>query len=348
MAGGSGTRFWPLSRRRRPKQFLPIEGTRTLLQATAGRLHGLVPPAHVLVVAPAELAGLVREQMPALPRQNVLIEPAARGTAACIALAAAWIARRDPGASMSVFPADHVIAHTAGFRRSIERAFTTAESAPYLVTVGIPPTHAETGFGYVEVGTVLQRRPPCVNRVARFIEKPDQATAGRLVASGRHLWNAGMFIWSVPVLRAALRERAPSVSAVLERLIHPGRAGAAAWRAFRRLPVESIDVALMERAAQVAVVRATFDWSDVGSWAAMAPLWGADQAGNATRGDALLIDCADTVVWGGASRLVAVVGGQDLVVVDSPDALLVCRRSRAQEVRRVVDALARGRHRRLL
>jgi len=347
MAGGVGTRFWPLSRRRRPKQFLAIDGTRTLLQATADRLRGVVPPARLLVVAPAGLAPLVRRQLPVLPRQNLVIEPAARGTAACIALAAAWIARRDPTASMSVFPADHVIADAARFRRCVDRAFAIAETAQCLVTLGIPPTSAETGYGYVEVGAALQRGTPAVNWVSRFIEKPDRARAARFLVSGRHLWNAGMFVWSVPVLRAALRRHAPAVSRVMERLIHPGRAAAAAARAFRRLPVESIDVALMERAGRVAVVGATFDWSDVGSWAAMAALWGADGSGNASRGDALLVDCDDTVVWGG-TRLVAVVGGHDLVVVDSPDAVLVCSRSRSQEVRRVVDALARGRRARLL
>jgi mannose-1-phosphate guanylyltransferase len=347
MAGGAGTRFWPQSRRRRPKQFLAIDGGRTLLQATAHRLRGLVPPARLVVVAPAELASLVRRQLPALPRQNLVIEPAARGTAACIALAAAWIARRDPAASMAVFPADHAIADVMRFRRCVQRAFATAETAQCLVTFGIPPTSAETGYGYVEIGAALQRGTPRVNWAARFIEKPDRATAERFLGSGRHLWNSGMFVWSVPVLRDALQRPAPAVARVMDRFTHPRRAAAAAARAYRRLPVESIDVALMERAERVAVVGATFDWSDVGSWAAMTALWGADPSGNASRGAALLIDCGDTVVYG-ATRLVAVVGANDLVVVDSPDAVLVCRRSRAQEVRRVVDALARSRHRRLL
>jgi len=347
MAGGVGTRFWPHSRRRRPKQFLAIDGGRTLLQETARRLRGLVSPARVVVVAPRELAALVRRQLPTLPRENLVIEPAARGTAACLALAAAWIARRDPDAAMAVFPADHVIRDAARFRRCVTRAFEVAESEDCLVTFGIPPTSAETGYGYVAVGAPLRRSAPRVDWAARFVEKPDHATARRFLTSGRHLWNSGMFVWRVAVLRAALQRHAAALARALDALADPRRAvAAAARRAFRRLPLVSIDVALMERAARVAVVTATFDWSDVGSWAAMAALWGADAAGNASRGAALLIDCRDSIVYG-ATRLVAVLGADDLIVVDSPDAVLVCPRRRAQEVRRVVDALARRRYRHL-
>jgi len=345
MAGGAGTRFWPHSRRRRPKQFLAIDGGRTLLQETARRLRGLVPAAHVLVVAPRELAALVRRQLPALPRENLLIEPAARGTAACLVLAAARIARRDAGASMGVFAADHAIRDGARFRDCVARAFETAETTDALVTLGIPPTAPETGYGYIEVGAALRGDTPRVDWVARFVEKPDQATAQRFLASGRHLWNSGMFVWRVAVLRAALDHHAPALGRLMDGLGDPRRA-AAARRAYLRSPGESIDVALMERAARVAVVTATFDWSDVGSWAAMPALWGSDTARNASRGDVLLIDCRDSVVYG-ATRLVAVLGADDLIVVDSPDAVLVCPRSRAQDVRRVVDALARGRRRHL-
>jgi mannose-1-phosphate guanylyltransferase len=319
-----------------------MEGRRTLLQDTAARLLGAVPWSRIVVVAPRDLAPLVRRQLPALPRPNLIIEPAARGTAACLALAGAWIARRDPQAAMAVFPADHAIRATARFRQCVERAFETAEAGDCLVTFGIPPTGPETGYGYVEAGELVQRRAPKVHWASRFVEKPDRATAKRMLDSGRYYWNSGMFVWRVAVLRDGLARHAPRTGQVMEQLI----AGtAAARRAFARLPIVSIDVALMERAARVALVVATFDWNDVGSWAAMPGLWGVDAAGNARRGDALLIDCRDTVVYG-ATRLVAVVGADDLVVVDSPDAVMVCPRSRAQEVRRLVDALG-GRYRRL-
>ena len=344
MAGGAGTRFWPHSRQQRPKQFLSIDGRRTLLQATAHRLRGLVSPTHLIVVAPRHLAPLVRRHLPTLPHENLVIEPAARSTAACLALAAARIARRDAEASMAVFPADHTIADEARFRRCVARAFETAEREDCLVTFGIRPTSAETGYGYIEMGRPLRRDAPRVDWAARFVEKPDRATARRFLASGRYRWNAGMFVWRIAVLRTALARHAPALGRMMDALGDPRRA-AAAQRAYRRLPAVSIDVALMERAERIAVVTATFDWNDIGNWAAMAAVWRRDAAGNASRGDALLIDCRGSVVYG-ATRLVAVLGADDLIVIDSPDAVLVCPRNRAQDVRRIVDALARGRYRR--
>src|SRR5262245_45479867 len=277
MAGGTGKRFWPHSRRRRPKQFLSIDGSgASLLQATAQRLRGVVPWSRVMVVAPAEHARLVRRQLSALPRANLLIEPAARGTAACLALAAARIAQPYPAAAMGVFPADHTIAPAAQFRRCATRAFEVAETHDCLVTLGIPPRGPETGYGYIELGTALRSGTPRVNWAVRFVEKPNRARAQQFVDSGRHVWNSGMFFWRVSVLRDGLQRHAPAVARVMQAMENPRRAAAATVRRlYRRLPTESIDVALMERAERVAVVAATFDWNDVGSWAALASLWGA-------------------------------------------------------------------------
>jgi mannose-1-phosphate guanylyltransferase len=345
MAGGSGTRFWPASRRRRPKQFLAMEGGPTLLQATVRRLRGLVSPRRVLVVTPPEFAALVRHQLPALPRENVLIEPAPRGTAACLALAAARIAARDDAASMAAFPADHLIGDVPHFRRCVARAFEVAERENCLVTFGIRPTSAETGYGYIEVGEALRSNGPPVNWAARFVEKPARTAAERYLGSGRHLWNSGMFVWGIPVLRAELARHAPALARVME-AFRTSRAGGAAARAYRRLPAVSIDVALMERADRIAVVTAACAWSDIGSWDAMPAVWGRDAEGNTRRGETLLLDCRNSVVYGG-SRLVAVLGARDLIVVETPDAVLVCPRERAQEVRRVVAALSGGRRRHL-
>jgi mannose-1-phosphate guanylyltransferase len=354
MAGGSGTRFWPQSRRRRPKQFLAVTGHRTLLQETAHRLRGLVPSSHLYVIAPRGLAQLIRAQLPRLPRANLLIEPSARGTAACLALASAHIGRREPRAVVASFPADHVIGGAAEFRACVRAAYAAAERAECLVTIGVQPRSAETGFGYIEVGrrreskrtgsSLAAGRVPEVRPAIRFVEKPDRRTAERFVASGRHLWNAGMFVWQVAVFAAVLRRHAPAIARAVDAVL---RGGAARRRAYDALPVAPVDTAVMERARRIVVVRATFDWSDVGSWGAMAALWGTDAQGNATRGAALLIDCHDTVVFG-EQRLVAVLGARDLVVVDSADAVLVCPRSRAQDVRRLVEALARERRYRRL
>jgi len=346
MAGGVGTRFWPQSRRRRPKQFLALEGGRTLLQETARRLRPIVPWSRMVVVAPRDLAPLVRRQLPALPRTNLVIEPAARGTAACLALVGGWIARRDPRASMAVFPADHAIRAADRFERCVRRAFEVAETHDSLVTFGIPPTAPETGYGYIEIGAALNRGTPRVHWAERFVEKPDLRTARRFLVSRRYLWNSGMFVWRVAVLRSALERHAPALGRVMDDFGAARRAVTAkARRGYRRLPAVSIDVALMERAERVAVVVATFDWNDVGSWAAIPALWGTDGAGNAARGRTLLVDCRGTLVHG-STRLVAVLGVDDLVVVDSPDAVLVCPRDRAQDVRRIVDALGSGRLRR--
>jgi len=345
MAGGSGTRFWPHSRRAKPKQFLAIVGQRTLLQDTAQRLRAVVPMRRLLVVAPRELAGLVTEQLPRLPAENLLIEPAPRGTAPCLVLAAAWIAQRDPHGSMAVFPADHAITDVDRFRGDVERGFEIAEREEALVTFGIRPTHPETGYGYIEIGAPIRRTAPRASWVRRFIEKPDAVRARRFVGTGRHFWNSGMFVWRVDALRAAVARHAPALASLWAALEGNGTVSSAA-RAFRRVPPVSIDVAVMERAERVAVVAARFDWSDVGSWAAVAERWGVDRDGNTERGDTLLIECRDTLVYG-ATRLVAVLGARDLLVVDSHDAVLVCRRDRAQDVRRIVDALGRGRYRRV-
>jgi mannose-1-phosphate guanylyltransferase len=346
MAGGSGTRFWPHSRRGKPKQFLAIAGRRTLLQDTVQRLRGVVPMRRVLVVAPRELARLIRSQLPQLPAENLLVEPTPRGTAPCLVLAAAWIAQRDPQASMAVFPADHVITDIDHFHADLERAFEIAEQDEALVTFGIRPTHPETGYGYIEVGASLRGTAPRASWVRRFIEKPDVARARRFARTGRHFWNSGMFVWRVDVLRAVVERHARRLAALWSALEKTDKASGA-LRAFRRVPSVSIDVAVMERAERVAVIAARFDWNDVGSWTAVAERWGIDADGNTRRGDALLIECRDTLVYG-ATRLVAVIGARDLLVVDSHDAVLVCPRDRAQDVRRIVDTLARGRYRRLL
>ncbi len=345
MAGGSGTRFWPHSRQSKPKQFLAIAGRRSLLQDTARRLRGVVPARRLLVVAPRELAGLIKAQLPQLPPENLLIESRPRGTAPCLVLAAATIARRDPRGSMAVFPADHAISDVDRFRDDVGRAFAIAEHDDALVTFGVRPTYPETGYGYIEVGAPLRRNAPRASWVRRFIEKPDAARARRFTHTGRHFWNSGMFVWRVDVLRAAIERHAAALATLWTALESDGRSSSVA-RAFRRVPVVSVDVAVMERAERVAVVAARFDWSDVGSWAAVAERWGIDADGNTQRGDTLLIECRDTLAYG-ATRLVAVIGARDLLVVDSHDAVLVCPRDRAQDVRRIVDALGRGRYRRL-
>jgi mannose-1-phosphate guanylyltransferase len=346
MAGGQGTRFWPASRRRLPKQFLSILGRRTMLQETVARLSGFCRAADTIVVTGAEHAALVRRQVPKVPPANVLAEPVGRNTAPCIALAAEVILAREEDALMIVLPADHAIGDPAGFRATLRRACAIAAAEETLVTVGVRPTHPETGYGYIEVGRALDGGSPAAFRARAFHEKPDRARAERYCASGRFLWNSGMFVWRAGVIRAAVERHLPGTAAAL-RSVAAARSRrqfeTRLARAYRRVDAISIDHGVMEKAERVAVVEGDFGWNDVGSWDAMPGVWGRDADGNATRGDVLAVEAGNNVVLGG-KRLVALLGVDDLVVVDADDALLVCPRSRAQEVRKVVERLRRRRN----
>jgi len=335
MAGGSGTRFWPRSRRLLPKQLLPVLGSRSLLQDTVDRLRGVVPSAHVLVVTHRDHAALVRRQLPSLPARNVLSEPVARNTAPCLALAALEIAGRAPRATFVSLPADHAVADVRAFRATLLEAFGWAAAEPVAVTIGIRPAGAETGYGYIRVGAGRGGR---TSEVRAFIEKPSRTRARRFVASGDHLWNSGMFVWRTDTILALLDRHQPAVMAPLRRAFSaPARRRARALvRAYARLPSISIDYGVMEHATGVLVVAGAFGWSDVGSWDALAALG----RGGGGPTPVVCVDASGSVVFGDG-RLVAMVGVDDLIVVDTPDALLLCKRERAQDVRRVVDELAR-------
>ena len=333
MAGGSGTRFWPRSRRRLPKQLLPVASTRTLLQETADRLARVVDASRMLVVTHRDHAAAVRRQLPKIARRNVLVEPISCNTAPCLALAALEIARRDPEATFVSVPADHAIADARAFRATILEAFAWAHHKPSAVTIGVQPTSPETGFGYIRVGEPVGGR---AFRVRAFIEKPSLARARRYLASGEYLWNSGMFAWRTATVLALLDRHLGDVMGPLRRVLSaPLRARAAALaRAYAAITPISIDHGVMEKAAGVLVVRGAFGWSDIGSWAALG-----DIARSQKRiPPVVAIDAARYVV-SSPERLVALVGVDDLIVVDTPDALLICHRKRAQDVRRVVQEL---------
>ena len=339
MAGGTGTRFWPRSRRRLPKQLLRITGSRTLLQETVHRLRGIVPPAQILVVTHRDHAAEVRRQLPHVPAANVLVEPIGRNTAPCLALAALTIAERAPAATFVSLPADHTIGDPARFRATLTDAFGWAKRSGASVTLGIVPTAPETGYGYIRVGEPLGGR---AFRVRAFVEKPARANARRFVASGEYLWNSGMFAWRVDVLLALFDAHLPALGAALRpAMCHAGRRRMAAIaRAYRRVTPISIDYGIMEKTKDAIVIRADFAWSDVGSWAALADV-ASDRRGR-TQAPVVAVDAARYVVFS-PERLVALVGVDDVIVVDAPDAVLICRRDRAQDVRRVVDELRRRR-----
>ncbi len=337
LAGGKGTRFWPKSRARRPKQLLPIVSERTMIEETLARIAPIAPPGRVWVVTGAEHAAEVRRQLPSVRRSQVVVEPSGRNTAAAIGLAAHLVGRTDPEATLIILPADHHVGAPKRFEQALKRAVDFARHEDALVTIGIRPTAPETGYGYVEIGEELSRG---VNRARRFVEKPDRAQAKGLVTSGRHLWNSGILVARARSLRDGLSRYLPETERRLAKIVARWGDAKLFARLYREIEDRSIDYGVLEKAANVAVVPADFGWDDIGSWSALERLWPKDREGNGVRGSVVAIDSRRNVVDAG-KRLVALVGVDDLVVVDTEDATLVCRRERAQEVKRVADELRR-------
>ncbi len=347
LAGGGGTRLWPLSRAARPKPFLPLTGDETLLQTTVARLQPLIEPADVYLVADGRYADLVDEQLGDVSGANLLREPVGRNTAAAVALAALAI-ERPPDDVMVVLPADHRIADAGGFRDALAAAAEVAGDGT-LVTLGIEPDAAATGYGYI-----LARDEPRLVRglplfgVERFLEKPSEERARELIGGGRAQWNAGIFVWRRDALLEGLARHAPDILDAL-RL---GLKGDGLDAAYAEVRATSIDYALLEPASlegRVAVLPIDVGWSDLGSWAALLEALTADalaQGGSSVVGHAgdgattIDIDSTDLLVHAAGGRLVATVGLEGMVVIDTPDALLVCAADRAQDVKRVVDRLA--------
>jgi mannose-1-phosphate guanylyltransferase len=345
LAGGSGTRLWPLSRAANPKFLHRLGGTdETLLQATAARVSALSPPKQVFVVTGVAHAAAVARQLPRVPEENILVEPAPRDSLAAIALAAAVIAERDPDAVMAVYSADHLIGRQERFEELIRLAADAAETGA-LVTVGIRPTRAETGFGYLHLAEEVS---PGVHRIAEFREKPSADVAAAYLASGEYLWNAGMFVFQVRAFLAEMERQRPGLRAgiatVAEAWESPERETVLdrVWAGLEKI---SVDYGVMEGAAaagKVVTVPADFPWSDIGDFHSLGESLDGDADGNVVLTDAAvatLRGVEDSVVVSTTGRVLAVVGLRDVVVVDTEDALLVCPRSRAHEVKQVVDGL---------
>ena len=342
MAGGSGTRFWPLSRKARPKQFLALATDRPLIVETVDRLKGLATPARTYVVCGPVHARAVRRMLPRLPAANVVVEPIARNTAPAIGLATLHVQARDPEAVLAVLPSDHHVADVPGFRAVLGRAAAVAQAGS-LVTIGIRPTRPETGYGYIRVGEPIDGGAA---RVQAFVEKPDAATAAGYLASGEYLWNGGIFVFTARAMREAIGRHMPELASALERIaptVGTSRYAAALRKHFPTVPAVSIDYGVMEKAREIAVVPGDFGWSDVGSFAALPEVRPADGDGNVVVGQGVvLVDSAGCVVVG-SGRPLGLVGLRDMVVVDAGDAVLVVPRDRSQDVRAVVQSLrARG------
>ncbi|HEU4456006.1 MAG TPA: sugar phosphate nucleotidyltransferase [Longimicrobium sp.] len=339
LAGGVGSRFWPASTPARPKQLLPLASERPLVRDTVDRIVPLIPPERLRILTGAHLAGPILSVLPELGPGNLFLEPAAKGTAPALAWAAAEIERRDPDAVMVSLHADHVIHPPEAFRALVARAAELAAGHRRLFTIGAVPTRPETGYGYVRLGRPLPSAEGVAPEgepgfeVAEFVEKPDRATAEGYLASGGYLWNTGLFVWRA----SDLLDEMERVSPELRELVPIVREGGVE-EFFSRAPNIAIDYAVLERSSRVGVVRATFDWDDVGAWDAVARTRPADAAGNVVVGEGYAVDCARTTVYADEGAVVAF-GLEDLVVVRTGDVTFVAHRDRAPDLKRMLGEL---------
>ncbi len=355
MAGGGGTRLWPVSRKERPKQLLPLIGQETLFQSTVKRLENLFPPERILVVTVEDQAREMKLQAPDIPEENYLIEPAPRGTASVVGLAAMVLQKRDPQASMAILPSDHFIRNVDLFHYLLKSAFDVADDG-YLVTLGITPASPSTAYGYIQQGKALdgEYKYP-VYTVKRFKEKPDEETAQKLLRSGDHSWNSGMFIWQADTILNEIRKQMPALAEQLEKI-------GGAWGSAKQndelnarwpdLKSETVDYGIMENAEKVAVLPAGgLGWSDVGMWSSLFEVLLPDMNGNiATNSNFHLAhETNDTLVYGGSDeRLIVTIGVDDMVIVDTSDVLLICKTEQSQRVREVVEHLKKHRQEKYL
>ena len=347
MAGGVGSRFWPKSRERTPKQLLEIYGKGTMIQNTVNRLTDIIDPRNIIIVTNKVQKTLVMKQLPQIPDENLIVEPLGRNTAPCIGMAAMLLARIDPEAVMMVLPADHIMQNEEEFRRVMRLATWVAYESGSLVTVGIQPTRPETGYGYIQVLDEDEGRNPYFSRgvykVKTFAEKPNLVTARQFLESGDFLWNSGMFVWRVDAILREIERLIPELYGHLQeigRVIGSKEYDSTVETVYRMIRSVSIDYGVMEKAGNVLVIKGNFGWSDVGSWDEVFRLSGKDDHGNTVTGKAFLLDSRNTMIQA-HDRFVAAIGVDDLIVIVSDDAVLVCRQGKSQDVKEVVDYLRR-------
>ena len=349
MAGGSGTRFWPKSRRNRPKQLLRLHGDSSMLQQTVERIAPMVGPERTWIITGADQAGAVRAQLPTLPAANVVAEPCPRDTAACVGLAASIVAQADPDGTMIVMPADHVIRPAETFRATVQAALDVVDADPSaFVTFGIKPTRPETGYGYIERGESLGNPGGiALHKVVQFREKPDRATAERFVAEGRFAWNAGIFVWRARTILEALARHRPQLAEALGRVRQAlgtsdeARVIAREYPSMEKVP---IDKAVMEKAPNVRVLEVVYDWSDVGDWRALTELVEPDARGNTIQGAVHAVDTDGSIIVSDDGKLIATLGVEGLVIVQSSGATLVARKDRLDQLKALVEGLEKAGH----
>jgi mannose-1-phosphate guanylyltransferase len=342
MAGGAGTRFWPLSKKRKPKQFLSLFSEKTLLQETIDRLDGFIPQKRAMVITNKDYKEWVSEQIPDIPEEFIIGEPVAKNTAPCIASAAAVLLRDDPDAVMMVMPADHQIQNREALHSVLKAASKTALDENVLVTIGIEPNRPETGYGYIrrENAHRFKKNELPVYKVRNFTEKPDQETAEEFLKSGDYLWNSGIFVWKASVIVEAFKKYLPDLYKHLETLMNSGFQNGDMDEFYYSCPNVSIDYGVMEKADDVYLIPADFDWNDIGSWKAVHELAKKDENGNASLGTEVITEGAkETLVHSKSGKLITLVGVSNIALVETDDSILVLNLDKAQDVKNVVDTL---------
>lgn len=344
LAGGSGTRFWPMSRDHLPKQLLRLFGSQTLLEATVDRVSDLLPRENILILTNQLQVPEIMKILPDFPEENIIAEPERRDTAPAIALGIGLVAARDPEATMMVLPSDHLIQNEDSYRQTMQAALAMAGNSELLLTIGIRPTWPCPSYGYLERGEPLTDLPGdadnlSANRVRRFTEKPDPETARHFLETGNFAWNAGMFIWSISSVRKELEIHCPELASFVTGCANSNDVMTKVANDFADLPKLSIDYALMERSSQVATIEATFDWDDVGSWPSAAKYLDADSAGNHSNCALTQMSSTGNIAFSQGKKHIALLGVDDLIIVETDDAILVTSKNKADDIKKLVADL---------
>lgn len=343
MAGGRGERFWPQSRKNYPKQFLCLTNDgKTMIQHTVERILPLVEIKNIFISTNQRYRALVKEQLPQLPEENILCEPVGKNTAPCIGLAAAFIHKRFQDAIMAVLPSDHLIKNETMFRNTLKDACDAAESDGKLLTVGITPTYPEIGYGYINFNQKgIEEGPYRCYPVDRFVEKPNLETAKKYLASGEYLWNSGMFVWKVSSIFEQFEALQPEIyqgMLQIEEAIGTEREKDVIEKEFQAFPAVSIDYGIMEKSDRIYTIPGTFGWDDVGSWLALERINPTDERDNQIAGNVISVNTSSCIISAG-KKLIATVGVDDLIIIDTPDATLVCQKNSTQDIKKVVENL---------
>ncbi|WP_028553101.1 mannose-1-phosphate guanylyltransferase [Paenibacillus sp. UNC451MF] len=343
MAGGKGERFWPKSRTNLPKQFLNISGNKSMIQQTISRLEKLIDISRIFIVTNELYAELIHAQLPSLPIENIIIEPIGRNTAPCVGIASLIIEEKYPDSTMVVLPSDHIIENEEGFIKILKTAVEVSQEGNNLVTLGIKPTYPETGYGYIESTKQVSKVNDLeVHKVSKFVEKPDSETAQAYLDSGSFFWNSGIFIWKTAVIRQYIKELMPDMHDVLETLKSAFETNIDRNELIRneffRMPDQSIDYGIMEKVNNIYVIPCVFGWDDVGSWTALDRINDHDENGNVIKGNILNLDTKRCIIESNG-KLVATLGIEDLIIVDTEDVTLICTKEKAQEIKLLLKEL---------